>query len=140
MELYRDAPTPQLEVRYLMSLLEVGDVELFHKTLELFVSEVRSQNAPYLLGAAMGHRKHGELAWQFIRDRWEELNTAFPQNSIPRMVGGIRSLSTPKLAAEVTQFFEEHPIPQGQQTLDQHLEKLQVNVKLRERESSQVGR
>ena len=58
-----------------MSLLEVGDVELFHKTLELFVSEVRSQNAPYLLGAAMGHRKHGELAWQFIRDRWEELNT-----------------------------------------------------------------
>ena len=56
------------------------------------------------------------------------------------MVGGIRSLSTPKLAAEVTQFFEEHPIPQGQQTLDQHLEKLQVNVKLRERESSQVGR
>ena len=139
-ELYRDAPTPQLEVRYLMSLLEIGDVELFDKTLELFVSEVRSQNAPYLLGAAMGHRKHGELAWQFIRDRWEELNTAFPQNSIPRMVGGIRSLSTPTLAAEVIQFFEEHPIPQGQQTLDQHLEKLQVNVKLRERESSQVGR
>lgn len=138
--LYREAPTPQLEVRYLLALLEVEGSELFEQTLDLFTNEVRTQNAPYLLGAAMGHRSHGPLAWEFIRDRWQELNKKFPQNSIPRMVGGIRSLSTPPLAAEIRAFFESHPVPQGQLTLDQHLEKLSVNVALREREGARIGR
>ena len=138
-DLYREAQTPQLEVRYLMALLEVEGTQLFEKTLDLFSNEVRTQNAPYLIGAAMAHRSHGALAWELIRDQWEELNKKFPQNSIPRMVGGIRSLSTPRLAAEIQSFFAEHPIPQGQLTLDQHLEKLSVNVALREREGSRIG-
>lgn len=137
--LYREAQTPQLEVRYLTALLEIEGVQLFEKTLDLFNNEVRTQNAPYLLGAAMSHRRHGALAWQLIRDQWEELNKKFPQNSIPRMVGGIRSLSTPELASEIHDFFQRHPIPQGQLTLDQHLEKLSVNVALREREGSRIG-
>lgn len=138
--LYREAPTPQLEVRYLMALLELEQVDLFKETLELFTSEVRTQNAPYLLGAAMTHRSHGYLAWELVRDRWEELNRTFPQNSIPRMVGGIRSLSTPSVAAEIHSFFADRPIPQGQLTLAQHLEKLTVNVELRSREGSRIGR
>ena len=87
----------------------------------------------------MSHRSHGFLAWDLIRDQWEELNKKFPQNSIPRMVGGIRSLSTPQLASEIHDFFQEHPVPQGQLTLDQHLEKLTVNVALREREGNRIG-
>jgi puromycin-sensitive aminopeptidase len=137
-DLYREAPTPQLEVRYLMALLEIEDVQLFEQTLELITSEVRSQNAPYLLSAAMSHRSHGLLAWELIRDRWEELNAKFPQNSIPRMISGIRSLSTPNLAAEIQTFFEDHPIPQGQLTVRQHLEKLGVNVELRRREGHRL--
>ncbi|MBJ83457.1 MAG: peptidase [Acidimicrobiaceae bacterium] len=138
-DLYREAPTPQLEVRYLMALLEIEDIQLFQQTLELITSEVRSQNAPYLLSAAMSHRSHGRLAWELIRDRWEELNEKFPQNSIPRMVSGIRSLSTPDLAAEIQTFFEGHPIPQGHLTVLQHLEKLGVNVELRRREGHRLG-
>ena len=42
--------------------------------------------------------------------------------------------------AEIREFFESHPIPQGQLTLDQHLEKLSVNVALREREGTRIGR
>ena len=138
-DLYREAPTPQLEIRYLMALLELEDVELFGRTLEVITSEVRSQNAPYLLSAAMSHRSHGPLAWEFVRDHWEELNRKFPQNSIPRMISGIRSLSIPSLAAEIQSFFEDHPIPQGHLTVQQHLEKLRVNVELRRREGHRLG-
>ena len=137
--LYREAPTPQLEVRYLMALLELEDIELFEQTLELITSEVRTQNAPYLLSAAMSHRQHGSVAWELVRNRWDDLNTKFPQNSIPRMVAGIRSLSTPRLAAEIRSFFENHPIPQGHLTLQQHLEKLSINVELRQREGHRLG-
>ena len=138
-KLYSEAPTPQLELRYLVALLELEDVALFKKTLALITSEVRSQNAPYLLSAAMTHRRHGLLAWELVRDRWDKLNAKFPQNSIPRMVAGIRALSTPSVAAEIRSFFENHPIPQGHLTLQQHLEKLEVNVALRLREGHRLG-
>ena len=36
-------------------------------------------------------------------------------------------------------FFEDHEVPQGQLTLQQTLEKLRVNVALRERESERFA-
>ena len=139
LELYRSADTPQSELRYLQSLLLFEDAALFKRTLELFAAEVRTQNAPYLLGAAMTHLDHGPAAWAFIRDRWDELTDRFPQNSISRMAGGIRGLHTRELAGEVDAFFAEHEVPQGALTLAQHIEKMWVNVRLREREGARIG-
>ena len=139
LELYRSADTPQSELRYLQSLLLFEDRGLFERTLELFAAEVRTQNAPYLLGAAMTHLDHGPLAWAFIRDRWQELTDRFPQNSISRMVGGIRGLHTRELATEVETFFSEHEVPQGALTVAQHTEKMWVNVRLREREGARIS-
>ena len=138
-ELYRSADTPQSELRYLQALLLFDSRELFGRTLELFAAEVRTQNAPYLLGAAMTHLDHGPAAWAFIRDRWSELTDRFPQNSIPRMIGGIRGLHTRELAAEAEAFFSEHEVPQGALTVAQHIEKMWVNVRLREREGARLG-
>jgi len=138
-DLYRNADTPQSEMRYLGALLQFEDLGLFERTLNLFVGEVRTQNAPFLLAQAMTHLDHGSVAWRLIRERWAELNERFPQNSIPRMVSGVRALSTPDLAADVEGFFAEHPVPQGTLMVAQHLEKLQVNVGLREREGSRLG-
>ena len=140
LELYRSADTPQSELRYLQSLLLFEDAALFKRTLELFAAEVRTQNAPYLLGAAMTHLDHGPMAWAFVRDRWDELTDRFPQNSISRMAGGIRGLRTRELAGEVDAFFAEHEVPQGALTLAQHIEKMWVNVRLREREGARIGR
>ena len=139
LELYRSADTPQSELRYVQSLLLFEDPTLFKRTLELFAAEVRTQNAPYLLGAAMTHLDHGPMAWAFVRDRWDELTDRFPQNSISRMVGGIRGLHTRALAAEVEAFFSEHEVPQGALTVAQHIEKMWVNVRLREREGARIG-
>ena len=139
LELYGSADTPQSELRYLQSLLLFEDRGLFERTLELFAAEVRTQNAPYLLGAAMTHLDHGPLAWAFIRDRWDELTDRFPQNSISRMVGGIRGLHTRELATEVEAFFSEHEVPQGALTVAQHVEKMWVNVRLREREGARIS-
>ncbi|WP_419842887.1 M1 family metallopeptidase [Candidatus Poriferisodalis sp.] len=138
-ELYRSADTPQSELRYLQALLLFADADLFGRTLRLFANEVRTQNAPYLLGAAMTHIDCGALAWAFIRDRWAELTARFPQNSIPRMVGGVRGLHTRQLATEVAAFFAEHPVPQGTLTVAQHIEKMWVNVRLHEREGTRIG-
>lgn len=139
LELSRSAPTPQAELRYLGALLQFDDRELFDRTLELYLTEVRTQNAPFLLAQAMGHLEHGPLAWSVVRDRWAELNERFPQNSIPRMVGGVRALTEPTVAREVEAFFAEHPVPQGTLMVAQHLEKMQTNAALRQREGQRLA-
>jgi puromycin-sensitive aminopeptidase len=138
-ELYRNASTPQSELRYLGALLQFEDGDLFERTLHLILTEVRTQNAPFMLATAMTHLDHGPRAWELVRSRWDELNERFPQNSIPRMVGGVRALSTAELARDVEGFFAEHPVPQGTLMVAQHLEKLRINVGLREREGSRLS-
>ena len=101
--------------------------------------EVRTQDAPYLLAGCMANRENGPQAWAFVRDNWDAINEAFPSNSIVRMLSGVRALSKPELAEEVLSFFEEHKVPQGALSLAQHLERLRINVALRERESERLA-
>ena len=110
------------------------------RTLDMSLSgEVRTQDAPYLLAVCMRNREQGYLAWQFVKDNWDKINEVFPSNSIVRMLSGITSLSKGDQADDVIAFFEDHEVPQGQLTLQQTLEKLRVNVALRERESERFA-
>ncbi len=98
-------------------------------------SEVRTQNAPFLLRAAIANRRHGPAAWAFVRDHWSDALDRFPSNTIVRMVDSIKFLSTPELVADTTGFFAEHPIEQASKTLEQLLERQQVNTRFRLREA-----
>ncbi|HJM52813.1 MAG TPA: M1 family metallopeptidase [Dehalococcoidia bacterium] len=131
---------PQEEQRYLRTLVGFPTSEQMSRTLTMTLSgEIRTQDAPYLLAGCMVNRENGPQAWAFIRDNWEQMNEVFPSNSIVRMLSGIRSLSRPEIANEVLAFFEEHEVPQGALSLSQHLERLRINVNLRERESERLG-
>jgi hypothetical protein len=44
----------------------------------------------------------------------------------------------PEVAADVKSFFAEHPLPEASRALEQKLELLDANVKLRERETERV--
>ena len=51
------------------------------------------------------------------------------------MFGGIKSISDNKLANRVNIFFEKNPIPQGQKTIDQNIEKMKINLKFVDNQS-----
>jgi puromycin-sensitive aminopeptidase len=78
----------------------------------------------------------GDLAWEFTKEHWGTMLARFPENSIVRMCEGITALATPELEADVTRFFADHPVPAAGKTLDQHLERLHVNVVFKQREAS----
>jgi puromycin-sensitive aminopeptidase len=99
---------------------------------------VRSQNAPYLLRRAMANRTEGQRAWAFVSTHWDTINDLFPSNSIARMVEGVRYLDHPADATLVFAFFETHEVPQGDRIVAQHLERLEVNVALRDRASERL--
>jgi hypothetical protein len=60
----------------------------------------------------------------------------YPDSAIVRMLGGVRALARPEVAADVFRFFETHEVPTGRLAMEQHLEKLRINVALREREAA----
>jgi aminopeptidase N len=129
------AATPQEEQRYLGALADFSDPDLMRRLLAMSITdEVRTQNAALLLRRALTNRDNGELAWAFVTDEWATLNERLPSNSIVRMLEGVRLLSAPTVAPQVFAFFEDHEVPQGDKSLAQHLERLEVNVALRARE------
>ncbi len=136
---YRSAPTPQDQLRNLYALAEFDDAALIRRTAELALSgEVRAQNAPYLLNRCIANRHHGGEAWRLVRQHWADANATFPSSSIVRMVEPVKLLCTPEAAADAQAFFAEHPIRQAVATLNQILERQQVNVALRAREEKNL--
>jgi puromycin-sensitive aminopeptidase len=134
---WRDATNPQEELRYLYALARFHDDEAFRQVLDLSLTDVRTQNAPFLLGRALSNQTHGPVAWQFVRQNWPTLLERFPSSTIARMAEGVRWLI--EVADDVQGFFAEHPVPQAAKTMEQHLERLRVNVAFATREHAALA-
>ena len=100
---------------------------------------MRSQDAPYLLAQAIANRDNGAAAWEFVAAHWADIEVRFPANSLSRLVGGIRSTRDREQAERVAAFLADHPIPQGDKQVRQHLERMWVTVALAERESGRLA-
>ncbi|KAG1648581.1 Aminopeptidase M1-D [Nymphon striatum] len=83
-ELYRNAPTPQEERRYLYSLAGFPGADEMSRVLALIDSEqVRSQDAPFVLATAMRNGQHGQKAWDYMVTNWDTLNERYPRQRHP---------------------------------------------------------
>ncbi len=132
---YRSPSTPQEEIRYLYSLASFSDPALASRTFDLALTEVRTQNAPFVLQSLVANRTNGPAAWERITEEWDTLVAMFPANILPRMLDGVRVLCTPpELADRVTAFVQSHPLAAGGRTVEQILERLAVNVAFGRRE------
>ncbi|HXQ43114.1 MAG TPA: M1 family metallopeptidase [Acidimicrobiales bacterium] len=128
LELYRHPATPQAESRYLYSLTAFRDPALAARVFEMARTEVRTQNAPFVVQQLLAHRDHGPTTWRRVRQDWDDLMARFPANIVPRMLDGVRLLCRdPALADDVRTFIGTHPVPSGQRTVDQIVERLGVN-------------
>ena len=139
-ERFKSGATPQEVRRYQNLLASFPGTDQMITTLDMSLDgTVRTQDAPYLVAQCLRNRRCGGQAWRFVRDNWDAMLEAYPSNAIVRMLDGVKTLSVPDVAADVTAFFASHEVPQGELTLRQHLERLQVNVALREREAERLG-
>ena len=135
-ELYRTASTPQEERRYLFSLAMFRSPALIARTFTKTINgEIRTQDAPFIVSATMTNVYARELAWEFVKTNWEQMDRLFPKQGLRRMCGGIVGLATPELEQDAREFFTSRKIDLGGKTLDQYLEQLRIAVSFRERES-----
>ena len=134
-EKYTSTQIPQEKIRFLFSLTEFKSNDLIKETLKLSLSEkIKNQDAPYLIATAIRNYRHTNTAWNFVEQNWEKINKIFPNNTIPRMFGGIKSVSDKELAERIS-LFDKNPVPQGQKTIDQNLEKMKINLKFVDHQS-----
>jgi puromycin-sensitive aminopeptidase len=134
-ERYRTAATPQEERRYLFALAAFRHEDLLKRTLVRTINgEIRTQDAPFIVAATMTDVYGRELAWEFVKANWDQMDRLFPKQGLRRMCGGIVGLATPELEEDVRAFFTARKIDLGGKTLEQYLEQLRVAVAFRERE------
>ena len=136
---FRNPATPQEEMRYLLSLAAFQDEVLAGRTMELARTEVRAQNAPFLISSLLANREVGPAAWELLKEHWDELLERVPANLHDRMLEGVTTLSAPGVADDVRAFLAEHPLPTKQRTLEQILERLEIAMVFRRREAAGLG-
>jgi puromycin-sensitive aminopeptidase len=141
-KLSAEAKTPQEILRFTYALGNFRDAKLLDRTLEACLSdEIRTQDAPFVFGSTAGNEIATEAAWKFLQKNWDKMVENYPETGMVRMCSMvIPSLDTAVLEKEAQQFFANHKVKAGDMALAQALEQLRINVSLRERETSRLGK
>ena len=68
------ATQPEVRYQYLYGLTAFSDPALVRRTMDLTLSdEVRSQDAKLVIGRMLVNADTQTLAWQLVRERWNEI-------------------------------------------------------------------
>ena len=62
------------------------------RAFELATTEVRSQNAPFLVQLLLQNRENGPATWGRVRDSWDSFVARLPSHTVPRMIEGTKTL------------------------------------------------
>ncbi|HEY7930755.1 MAG TPA: M1 family metallopeptidase [Acidimicrobiales bacterium] len=127
---YREAPTPQDEMRYLVALGGFNDETIALDAAAKCFSELRTQNAPIILGTLTRNEVTGPAVWRYLVSRWDEAIERFSSSHHSRLAGGIATfVKDPAFAEEVIAFHEAHPVSGGYPaSVPQLIERLRVGL------------
>ena len=137
---YRKNDNPQEKLRFLYALAETRDPSLVARTLDLADgSEVRSQDAPFLIGAVLSQPSSTRTAWDWILAHWERVTSRFPPSLVLRIFESLQSVTDAEVSAEVHEFCSTRHLPMSGPRLNQILERLDINVALAARLRGRIG-
>jgi aminopeptidase N len=134
--------TPEEYYRFLNALAWFRDPALVTRTLELANStEVRSQDAPTLIGLLLAQPGSQDQAWAFVKAHWKELSDRLGVfQGIPGIVASLGGFCSAERATDMRAFFAEHPEPPAARSLQQSIERIDSCVALDTRQSAPFTR
>uniref|UniRef100_U3KGK1 Aminopeptidase n=1 Tax=Ficedula albicollis TaxID=59894 RepID=U3KGK1_FICAL len=142
LKLHKQADMQEEKNRIERVLGAIAQPELIQKVLTFALSEeVRPQDTVSVIGGVAGGSKQGrKAAWKFVRDNWEELYNRYQGGFlISRLIKlTVDGFANDKMAAEVKAFFESHPAPSAERTVQQCCENILLNAAWLRRDSDSI--
>jgi aminopeptidase N len=136
----QSAGSPEESFRFLRALGNFRAPALVERSLEYAVSsQVRSQDAPFLIGRLIGNPDTQEQAWDWIRQHWSQVEAKLTNFSTGVVVDGAGTFCDAGHKQQVQEFFSQHPIPSAQRTLQQSLEFIGDCVDLKTQQESNLA-
>ena len=120
------ATQPEVHYQYLYGLTAFSDPALVRRTMDLTLSdEVRSQDAKPVIGRMLVNGDTQTLAWQLVRERWNEIQKKTGESVGNTMVvGALAAFCDAATAADIKAFFTANKVPDAERTLQQSLERI----------------
>ena len=136
----KDAKSPELYYAYFFTLPQFNDPKLLQRTLDFAISpDVRSQDALQLVTNVLGNPAGEQLAWNFIRQHWTELEKAGGPFASAQVVGATSVFCDAGLRDQVTEFFTAHKVEAAERTYKQSIERINNCVDLKTQQESQLA-
>ena len=142
LELERNATLQEEKIRLLMALTRFNQPELLQETLERSISnDVRSQDTITMVTGVAANLKGRDLAWKFVKDNWPEFDRRYGGGGfgLMRLVSVSGHFTDEENLADVEKFFQEHPVAAAERTIRQSLERMRLNIKWLERNSTELA-
>ncbi|TMA19332.1 MAG: M1 family metallopeptidase [Deltaproteobacteria bacterium] len=132
---------PAAKRRYLHALAMVEHHELVPRAVELALDDfVQMQDFASYLGTLLANRATREAAWHLMQSRWDAVRKKGDSPMIlRRMVEALGSLPERSHLVAVEKFLAEHELTPAKQAVAQTLERLRMDVALRERLLPDIG-
>jgi puromycin-sensitive aminopeptidase len=131
----REEADPAAKRRYLHALARVEDPALAARAVELALSDdVPMQDFTSYLSVLLSNRATREDAWRLVKERFADVRAkADSPMLLRRLVEALAALPERRHMDEIVAFLESHPIEGAKQATAQTLERLRMDVALRER-------
>ena len=135
------ASSPQEQYRYFYSLAEFPQPELTKRTLDsTLTSQVRGQDL-YILLSLLGDPASQAQTWDFMRANFDQLmaKTGGGLGGVGIFLYGAQGFCSADKAAEVKQFFQQHPFPGTERNQREAIENIDSCVELRGQQQSNLS-
>ena len=131
--LAQEADLQEEKIRLLAAMAHFQDRDLLAKTLALALSpEVRSQDTVTLVSSVADNPSGGrDLAWDYIKNNWGELDRRYGAGgfAMMRLVAITGGFTTREARRDVEEFFLRNPAPSVTRTVQQSLERIDLNIR-----------
>jgi puromycin-sensitive aminopeptidase len=116
------------QLRYLYALTETPLAELRVRTLEMTIGpDVRSQDAPFVIGAILSQPRAAEGVWAWLESHWDAVAGRFPSSLTIRMLEAVATVVDAGLAERIRTFCRDAGLPVSAVRLEQVLERVDPN-------------
>ena len=143
-DLEKAATLHEEKMRFLNALASFEDQDLLQTTLDRSLDDdhVRSQDTIRVMVQVASNRQGRKPAWEFLKDNWDEFDRRYGEGgfAIMRLVGIASLFTTEEKKQEITEFFNDHPVPAAERTISQALERMSNNIAWLAKNRDELGR